>query len=230
MDLNQLDSQLVKGLVAGATVNPKRFVKRGSTDDTIIQATDGTAPFLGVTRGDAGFPFSQGAIVDTVILNGIEEIDFGDTITQGQPLKADSNGKAVPATAGDFYGGYAAKSGQSGDLGAVIVCPGQLALTPENPLPINKGGTNSSTAANARTALGLGAAAVLGSPIPVANGGTNATTAADARTSLGLGAAAVASKATNQPASEATDAAGVVADFNTLLTKLKTAGLMVADS
>lgn len=40
----------------------------------------------------------------------------------------------------------------------------------------------------------------------------------------------VAKTATNQAASTAVDVAGLVADFNTLLTKLKTAGIMVADA
>ena len=42
-------------------------------------------------------------------------------------------------------------------------------------LPINKGGTGATSAANARAALGLGALATLGSPLPVANGGTGCT-------------------------------------------------------
>ncbi len=42
-------------------------------------------------------------------------------------------------------------------------------------------------------------------------------------------AANTARVAANQADSTATDAAGIVADFNTLLAALKTAGLMVAD-
>lgn len=49
-----------------------------------------------------------------------------------------------------------------------------------SPLPIGKGGTNATTAAAARTALGLAL------PIPIASGGTGGTTKAQAQTNLGL--------------------------------------------
>ncbi len=44
-----------------------------------------------------------------------------------------------------------------------------------------------------------------------------------------IGAASALSQATNQAASTAADATALKADFNTLLGKLKTAGLMAAD-
>ena len=51
-------------------------------------------------------------------------------------------------------------------------------------VPVSKGGTGATSAAAARTALGLGALATLGSPLPVANGGTGATTAVAAAKTL----------------------------------------------
>ena len=51
-------------------------------------------------------------------------------------------------------------------------------------LPISKGGTGKTTAAEARNALGLGNTT---GALPIANGGTGATTAAAARNALGLG-------------------------------------------
>lgn len=51
------------------------------------------------------------------------------------------------------------------------------------PLPLTKGGTGATSAASARTALGLGTVATQNT-VPIANGGTGATTAGAARTSL----------------------------------------------
>lgn len=58
-------------------------------------------------------------------------------------------------------------------------------------VPVTDGGTGSSTAAGARTNLGLGTVAVENAPLAVAKGGTGSATAADARTALGLGTVAV---------------------------------------
>ena len=53
-------------------------------------------------------------------------------------------------------------------------------------LPIGHGGTGATTAALARSGLGIGGIAVYASPLPLLRGGTGATTAAAARASLGL--------------------------------------------
>ena len=65
-----------------------------------------------------------------------------------------------------------------------------------NTVPIANGGTGAITVANARTNLGLGSVATMNN-IPIANGGTGAKTAPDARVALGLGTAATANVTTS---------------------------------
>ena len=63
-------------------------------------------------------------------------------------------------------------------------------------IPIANGGTSSSTAPQARQALGIGTVGTFNT-VPIANGGTGAITAANARTNLGLGTAATANITTS---------------------------------
>lgn len=53
-------------------------------------------------------------------------------------------------------------------------------------LAVADGGTGASTAAAARTNLGIGTIGTINSPLPIANGGTAATDAATARSNLGV--------------------------------------------
>lgn len=75
----------------------------------------------------------------------------------------------------------------TGEWGCFDGTAGQI-----KPLAIAQGGTGATTAANARTNLGIGSVSVE-SIVPILKGGTGATTAASARTNLGLGLVATES-------------------------------------
>lgn len=70
-------------------------------------------------------------------------------------------------------------------VSGAIVLPGSGNIT--YPMAVANGGTGGSTAAAARTAMGLGSAALLTDPIPIANGGTGTNTKALAQAALGVG-------------------------------------------
>lgn len=120
----------IKSYTAGGAIAACRFVKAGSADYEVIQATSGAAMMFGVTEqvvGAGGANAASGDMVD-VIKDGIAYLELGDTVTRGNALTADANGKGVPVTivAGTpvYYGAIAEISGVAGDIIPVKVAPG----------------------------------------------------------------------------------------------------------
>lgn len=114
---------LIKAYTAGAAVSKRRIVKMGAADGAVIQAAAGTDLLIGVSLDlDA----ASGERVDTVIANGIVEVDAAGTITRGQGVTADADGKAVAAAAGDYAIGDAEVSAVAGDVMTVILNKYQL--------------------------------------------------------------------------------------------------------
>jgi hypothetical protein len=131
----------------------------GAGDKTLVIAQSGT-PF------SVGQPVRIARTADplNVMMDGEVKTVSGSTITVAV---ISSKGTGTFSDWTVFVGGYAKVSPSA------------------TPVPITEGGTGSTTASAARSALGLGAAALLSTPIPVASGGTGATDAAGARAALG---------------------------------------------
>ena len=118
---------LIKNFKAGAAVAAYRIVKFGADDDHAIQ---------GAAVGDALFGVGDELGADAaedsldVTVDGIAEVEFGGTITRGGLVTSDSVGKAVaaaPATGvNNRVVGIAWVSGVSGDIGQVLLQPGQI--------------------------------------------------------------------------------------------------------
>lgn len=115
---------LIKSFNAEATINPSRFVKAGSADWGVIQATDGSSPTLGVSAQN--ITTVSGGKVD-VNMEGVVYLELGDTVTRGSYLKADSVGRGVPVTvaAGTpvYPGAKALVAGVVGDIIPVHLVP-----------------------------------------------------------------------------------------------------------
>jgi hypothetical protein len=118
---------LVKSFTADTVIAPYRIVKHGTTGDTYAaQATAVTEGLLGVS-GILGAAI--GSRID-IYLDDTAEVECGGTITRGDWLTTDANGKAI--TAAPAVGvnnnviGRAMMSGVLGDIFVVLLAPGRI--------------------------------------------------------------------------------------------------------
>lgn len=111
----------------GVAISPYRIVKFGSADDTAAQAAASTDYLFGISNSLGGAATDETLDIH---MAGIAELEYGDTVTRGQPLTADSNGKGIPAAPGAGTNariiGFAVKSGVAGDIGAAQIAPGMV--------------------------------------------------------------------------------------------------------
>ncbi len=99
-----------------ALVTAYLIAKFGADDDTLSQATASTEEHVGV------FQHTTSAAGDEVrvMLDGISRVVLGGTVTRGNYLTSDANGKAVTAAPGAGVNAYvigqALASGVVGDI------------------------------------------------------------------------------------------------------------------
>jgi hypothetical protein len=116
------NKQLKFNAIASGDINEYRFVKVG-TDNTIksvAQATAGAAIFgVAQYRQDDGKPIAPSIV-------GVGDLIIGGTVSAGNRLKSDANGKGVATDgAGQEYGAIALIDGVSEDRIPVIIVTGQ---------------------------------------------------------------------------------------------------------
>lgn len=124
----------IQSYTAGGTINPRRFIKMGASDGAAIQATGSAATLIGISEQVLGASTdntcASGGTFD-VIKGDQALLELGDTVTRGQYLTADANGKGIPAVivAGTplYVGAYAEESGVAGDHILVTLHPGVIA-------------------------------------------------------------------------------------------------------
>lgn len=123
---------------ANGTIAPSVFVKIDtSADGYVIQATDGSS-----SHGDVAIGISQPGMkrppgvagsdttiaaeaADPILVYSLGDVcllTFGGTVTRGDYLKSDANGKGITAsTTADNVGAIALQSGTSGTKGLVQI-------------------------------------------------------------------------------------------------------------
>lgn len=120
---------LIKTYNAGAAVAASRFVKFGAADGEVIQATDSSAPIVGVSEkvGVSQADFDAGRKRIDIVQDRIAYLELGGVVTRGDWLTADAIGKGVAANlaaVGSIHcGAKALASGVSGDIILVQVFP-----------------------------------------------------------------------------------------------------------
>jgi len=118
---------LIKSYKVDAAVEPYRAVKFGTDDNHVAQGTAVTESLIGVSDS-IGADAAEASL--DVIHSGIAEVEYGGTVTRGALLTIDSNGKAVAAApaagVNNSILGRAMMAGVSGDIGSVLLLPGQI--------------------------------------------------------------------------------------------------------
>ncbi|MFQ5550959.1 MAG: capsid cement protein [Gemmatimonadales bacterium] len=115
---------LTKNFNAAAAISQYRIVKFGAADGDVQQAAAATDAQVGVANLDAAL----NERVDVVVC-GIAEVRLGGTVTRGNLITSDANGKGVAASAAiganQRYLGIAMVSGVAEDIIDVLIAPGE---------------------------------------------------------------------------------------------------------
>lgn len=120
------NNDFIKGFKAGAVILPRRIVKFGADDVTVIQAAAAGDASIGVS--DLG----AAAIGDhaSIIMGQAAIVEYGGTVARGDQLTSDATGRAITAApaagANVRIIGTAMVSGVVGDLGSVHIAPSML--------------------------------------------------------------------------------------------------------
>ena len=124
-----------ESMVAGGTIEPRRFVKHNGTDNTVIQATanditTGISAPISRKFDDRSSADSGEQLVVKRLQGEAAELEVGGTVSAGDRLKSDASGKGVKvATTGTTvqeYGAVADQDGASGDVIRVVIERGAL--------------------------------------------------------------------------------------------------------
>lgn len=117
---------LITSHIAAAAIPKRRIVKFGAADNAVLLSAGAAATEFSIgvtTEVDA----ITGETVD-VVRGGLADVEYGGTVTRGQPVTSDATGRAVAAAPGAGTNnriiGFAEVSAVVGDIGAVSINPG----------------------------------------------------------------------------------------------------------
>ncbi|WP_069353863.1 DUF2190 family protein [Burkholderia cenocepacia] len=109
---------LVSNYFAAAAIGAHLLIAYGDADDQVKAGAGSAGEKLLGASTDVGA--ATGERVDVVLL-GPTPVVYGAAVTRGDRIKADAQGRAVPAAAGEASVGEALLSGVVGDIGSVLI-------------------------------------------------------------------------------------------------------------
>ena len=118
-----MNDLLTKAFTAGATINPRRFVKIGASDGLVIEAVDAAAAIIGVSPDKTTLITER---IDVQIM-GIAKLRVDGTPARGTMLIATAAGKGAvlgSGTANQYVGGILINTAADEDICDVILTPG----------------------------------------------------------------------------------------------------------
>lgn len=112
----------VKSFVASGAIQPRRLVKFGATDTTVVQAASAAdgGSVIGVSDSIGA---ADTARCECYVLD-FADVEFGGTVARGGPVTSDASGRAVAATTGQSYCGIAMVAAVTGDIASIRIARG----------------------------------------------------------------------------------------------------------
>lgn len=110
---------LIKSFDANGAVAANRLCALNANDGEVVQASAASDMLIGASGIVAA---EDGHRID-VHMSDIAEVTYGGSVSRGDLLTSDDDGKAVTATAGDRAVGIALVDGVANDIGSVLVYP-----------------------------------------------------------------------------------------------------------
>ncbi|UKD10556.1 hypothetical protein L3V59_12795 [Burkholderia aenigmatica] len=109
---------LISNYVAASAMGAHLLAAYGDADDHATAPTGAAGEKLLGATTDVGA--AAGERIDVVLL-GPTPVVYGAAVSRGDRIKADAQGRAIPAAAGDASIGEALLSGGVGDIGSVLI-------------------------------------------------------------------------------------------------------------
>ena len=122
----------MKNFACGGDINGARFVKRSTAADFTVLQADADAKPAGISQRWAEVAPTPGASTLAGTTGGLIQVhqpgmsadphdstvflELGGSVTRGDNLMPDANGKGIAATSGKYVGAITDESGASGEL------------------------------------------------------------------------------------------------------------------